>query len=181
MRGSTADSCRRRSGWGRASTTGSIANCDRRQRHGVPRMIAEIWPLDEQDQDAELTPARGCLCARRARTRDRAGSSSNWDDTGARGPMPRAFARPCWLGRRGRGESRLWADAAGRLGPPARTASVGSARWASALFLCDPPAFSPARCAIEFRAKCPPWAWRRWDGSSSGRVAESRGVASGRE
>ena len=51
---STADSCRRPSGWGRAFMTGSIPE---RPAPATCHFLGdrEIWPLDEQDQDAELT------------------------------------------------------------------------------------------------------------------------------
>ena len=55
MRGSTAGSCRRPSGSGPASTTGSTPTPTGASEMSRSCAIREIWPLDEQDQDAELT------------------------------------------------------------------------------------------------------------------------------
>ena len=55
--------------------------------------IASIWPLDEQDQDAELTRRAIAFARERAGACASAWLSSSSGVTGAPGPMPRACLR----------------------------------------------------------------------------------------
>ena len=165
--GSTAGSCRRRSGWGPAFTTASTP------RRPAPATcpswaIREIWPLDEQDQDAELT-RRAIAFAREQPGRvlepgHRQAGTLLEPLAQCRGvALAGGDLRQC-----GRGAPALRAHGCGPLGPPPRPAGLGAARRARCSISVRCTWSSPARCGIASPARCPRWAWRRSDGRRSG-------------
>ena len=161
-RGSTAGSCRRPSGWGPASTMASTPGRPVPARCRFMR-DPEIWPLDEQDQDAELT-RRAIAFARESPGGSSGWRRSSWADTGAPGPMPRGSARGAWPS-----PAPSWRCPSSRLialglwDRRRDLRALGAARRAHSLFLPPCTWSSPARCATASPARCPRWGWRRSD------------------
>ena len=119
----------------------------------------DIWPLDELDQDRELT-RRALVFVHDQPGRAWSWRSSSWLGTGAPGPTRRDFAHrfwpwsarwlsfPCW-------HSRAWGSGGG-----AATRGPGCC-WRARFFTsASCTCSSPARCGTGFPASCPRWVWR---------------------
>ena len=123
----------------------------------------EIWPLDEQDQDAELT--RRAIAFARQEPGSVLGLAflkfgRYWS------PWPNAAGFRSWgvaVGQRRSGDTHPRDDCAGPLGTPPRSPRLGSSSpgRSSTSSPCTP--CSRARCATASPARCPRWDWRRSD------------------
>ena len=121
----------------------------------------EIWPLDELDQDRELT--RRALGFARAGAR--AGASACAREAGAvlvplaqRGGVSLGLAGP---GQRGRDGSRCWRRWAWGSGATRATRGPGSCWRGRCSISVRCTWSSPARCGTASRPKRRPWGWPR--------------------
>ena len=121
----------------------------------------EIWPLDEQDQDAELTRRAIAFATRESVSRVEPGADQVETLLESLAQCRGLSLARASVGRRRRGAAPLRADRAGSLGPPARRTGCGHCSPGRSSISVYSTWSLPARCGIEFPPRCPQWAWPR--------------------